>query len=227
MIARCVVALGVCLWAGTAPADEDFDRAAAAHMAHIVVSGPKNPDHVPIQDPDESNSFLSSLADALANPWNRYEVSEKPYATMGRKDFDRVLEERHVEYGTELKAAIVAAMKADGYTIQDEPSYNTDGSLNVDIEQAWYTGNALTPVLTPEMIVHARFVDMNSHAVLFDRRYFYSVSTKLGTVTPFPPDAKYAFADYDSVLADPDNAVAGLRAAIPPIAAAIGYDLEK
>jgi hypothetical protein len=204
----------------------DFDAKAAAGIVRIVVSGPENPDHVAIHDPDESNSFFSGLADALADPWNRYN-SDKQNTTMVRRDFDRVLEMRHVEFGAELKAAIVAAMKADGYAIQDEPSYNTDGSLNVDIEQLWYTGNKLTPVLTPEVIVHARFVDMNSHDVLFDKRYYYTVSTKLGTVAPFTPDTKYAFRDYDSVLADPDTAIAGLRMAIAPIASAISADLAK
>jgi hypothetical protein len=226
MIARGALALGICFWAGVALADEDFDRAAAAHMAHIVVSGPENPDHVAINDPDYNHSFLSDLADALADPWNRYN-NDKPYVTMRRKEFDHVLEERHVEFGAELKAAIIAAMKADGYTIQGEPSYDTDGSLNVDIEQLWYTRHPLSPVITPEVIVHARFVDMNSHDVLFDKRYFYSASNKLGFVTPLLPDAKYAFADYDSVLADPDDAVAGLRAAIPLIAGAIAHDLAK
>lgn len=219
----------IALLASASASADDFDAKTAARIVRIVVSGPRNPDHVAIRDPDGANAFASGLGTAIASGAGAGGgvMSAKMDATAGLTDFDSVLHDHDVELGTEMKTEITAAMQRDGYTIQSEPSYNTDAALNISIDKIWYNAPAFRSKLTPEMFVHVRFIDMNSHDILFDKDYRYANPDAVDFGTPIPAPAKFAFANYDSVLAHPDDAIAGLRAAIPLIAAAIGKDLMK
>jgi hypothetical protein len=227
MIGRYFVAIALLIPAGAAA--EDFDAKAAAHIVRIVVSGPQDPDHVAIRDPDEANAIASGLGAAIASGSGAGAgvMAAKTEATVGLTDFDAVLQDRNVKLGTEMKAAVTAAMQRDGYAIQNEPSYNTDAALNLSIDKIWYNAPAFRSKLTPEMIVHVRFIDMNSHDILFDKDYHFANPNAVDFGTPIPAPARFAFASYDAVLANPDAAIAGLRAAIPLIAAEVGKDLIK
>jgi hypothetical protein len=218
---RGFLAIALCLWAGTAAAS-DFDAKAAAGIVRIVVAGPENPDHMAIRDP---GSAWDSLAMAFDGPYGIAKVAEQAEKTTNFTEFDAAMDDRKVQLGGEMKAAIVAAMKSDGYTIQDEASYNTDGALNVTLEKVWYNAAGFSAKLTPEVIVDIRFVNLNTHEIVFDKRYVYSNSGIFADL--ITPDARFAFDDYDAVLTDPDTAIAGLRAAIPLIANAIAADMRK
>jgi hypothetical protein len=230
MIHRAALATVFCLCGGAAWASQDFDRAAAAHIAHIVVVGPGEPDHVPIRDPDivESNNpdLGNRLAALITGGANM--TDERMDSSMAGHDLDRILEEHHVQLGAELNADVAAALAHEGYTIQPEPGLNTDASVNLSIERLRYNGLAYHGRITPEIIVDVGMVDMNSHDVLFDRTY--SLTDTDATVIggrELAPDPKYVFASYNDVVNDPDRAIAGLRASLEAIAQTIAADLAR
>ncbi|HXL99581.1 MAG TPA: hypothetical protein VN932_06590 [Rhizomicrobium sp.] len=229
MIGRVALAAALCVCAGTAWAS-DFNRAAAARIAHIVVVGPGERDHVPIRDPDIVESNSPELGNRLA-AWltgGKTMTDARMDSSMAGLDLDRILEARHVQLGAELNADVTAALARDGYAIQSEAGFNTDASINLSAQRLRYNGLAYHGHITPEIIVDVSVADMNSHEVLFDRTY--SLTDTDATVIggrELAPDPNYVFTSYNDVVNDPERAVAGLRASLDAIAQAIAADLAR
>jgi hypothetical protein len=227
MIGRVALAAALCVCAGTAWAS-DFNRAAAARIAHIVVVGPGEPDHVPIRDPDIVESNSPDLGNRLA-AWlsgGKTMTDARMDSSMKGLDLDRILEARHVQLGAELNADVTAALARDGYAIQPEAGFNTDASVNLGFRRLRYNGLAYHGHITPEIIVDVSMADMNSHEVLFDRTYSLTDTDAVGG-RELAPDPNYVFTSYNDVVNDPDRAVAGLRASLDAIAQAIAADLAR
>ncbi|HEY1631737.1 MAG TPA: hypothetical protein VGF56_10485 [Rhizomicrobium sp.] len=211
-------------------ASQALHRQAASRIVRIVVSDPGDPDHVAIRDPDIVESDSPDLGNRLS-AWlfgGKNMTDQRMEMSVAGHDLDRALEARQVHLGADLRDDVAAAMKADGYQFQPEPSYDTDASVNLTLRRIRYNGLAYHGRISVEIIVDASMVDLNSHAVLFEKTYSLTDTdaTEIGS-KEIAPDQDYVFADYNAVVADPERAVAGLRANLSIIAKAIGRDLAR
>jgi len=228
MIARAAFFL-TCLASLPALASQDLDRQAAAHIARLVISDPGDPGHVAIRDPDIVESKEPELGNRIAS-WisgGDNHNNDTTDASVAGHDLDRILESRNVHLGADLRAAVANALTADGYRVTPEPSYDTDASLNLTLRRIRYNGVPFHERVTAEIVVDANLVDLNSHAVLYSRTYMVSDTEHEIGDEAVAPDPAYVFAGYNDVVADPERAVAGLRANFALIAKAIGRDLAR
>jgi hypothetical protein len=153
--------------------------------------------------------------------------------TTGR-DFSDVMQAQNLHLGAEVKAAIVKAVRDDGYTVTDQGAGGAaDAVLSIVVGGVPpnYSGPMYESALggfKPEYSVLVKLRDAATKSVLYDRFFVYrdnSIAPMDGSML-IRPDPKYAFTT-GTPADDPALAAEGFRAPIPMIAGTVGASLKK
>lgn len=148
--------------------------------------------------------------------------------------------------GYSLKAELTKDLKSDltaeGYQVvlvkiprmpnaflKQYPKANrANAFLDVVVHQheAGYRASGDSTKYYPYLFVTARLVDASSHAVLYSEQVIYNPIKPPDNARTIPPDQKYGYTDFDHLMADPQQSVAGLKEAVGEVAHAIADDLK-
>lgn len=149
-------------------------------------------------------------------------ITHKPWYVQR---LDEELQQRHLDIGGDLQRAFARALVAKGYEVKDSPA-DADATLACTSLLAFYDGGMFGTSYTPSVQLDVALTDRSSHTV-FARRYFYTGDEPPMGVTGIRSNPQYNFASDDAVVADPERAAAGLRAAVPLLASAVTDALPK
>jgi hypothetical protein len=147
-------------------------------------------------------------------------------------DFGTLLANSGLHLGAETKAAIAAALRKDGYQI-DDGTGSADAILEVKFGGVPPNGlpmyESAAAGFKPEFSVDAALKDAKTKRNLFHQFYTYrdnSISPIDGTIL-LKPDPQFEFGRAEDLYADPKRAADGFRAAVPLVAESIGTLLSK
>jgi hypothetical protein len=186
-----------------------FDPGNAAHIQTIALTG--------FAEPGFRAQFRMGLNISTVTP-------------SGPDRFADLLATQNLHLGAEMKAALAAALRADGYQIVDGPA---DAVLDVTLDGAPPMSEPLYEAafgnFEPEYATKVKLTDSKSGKTLFSILYLYrdnTLSPMDGSIL-IRPDPKYSFASADALFADPALAAQGFRAPIATIAQSVGTFLKK
>jgi hypothetical protein len=211
-----------------------YDRS-SVHVKTVAIVAPAFPDGpgvVLASSVGQSFGLIGALIDAGMQ-------------TSRESSFKRLLEQENFSVRQVFVEDLVAELAAEGYTVttvdaprekadflDDYPigaAPSADAFLDVSTEGYGYVAagiGASTPY-RPSISLKARLVNAKDHSVLMQNTVVYNPVRRAadGLIT-IPPDPTYAFKDFDTLMADPPKAVAGLRTAVQKSAQTVGKLLE-
>ncbi|HXC54016.1 MAG TPA: hypothetical protein VNU97_01855 [Rhizomicrobium sp.] len=212
---------------GTLP-EIPFDHVANPGIKKIGLLQPQmdsTPNVILASDVGQSFGLIGALVDAsmLANR---------------NKSFAALLAAQGVKPDAVFLDDVKAALGAHGYAVSDTPTtrsgsgllkdYPKGGDVDAYLDVAVFNygyiaaGIAKSNPYRPFVNVRCRLVRASDSAVLMEDSIIYNpIGAPQKTVT-LSPDPAYAFADFDTLTADPALAVKGLDAALTGTATAIG-----
>jgi hypothetical protein len=151
--------------------------------------------------------------------------------TPGDKDaaFTAALRDRAgLHLGAELAEALGQAITAAGIRLAADGA-PADATLFIELLYAGYAEQPFRPY-TPLLLIEARLVadgaDGDTGPLLFRQRYNYGRHTYLHDDVRLAPDPRFSHAAEAALLAAPEAAAEGLRAALPLIARDVARRLD-
>lgn len=195
-----------------------YDRTEASQIKTIGIVTPRFPDGPSVvlaSDIGQSLGLIGALVDAGMRA-NR------------ESQFGAMLAKRNFSTQKVFIAALSEGLRSQGYTVSDIPA-TRDGSdflqnyppaqvdayLDVVVEGYGYIAAGISSSLPyrPVFFVRARLVRAKDDAVLMQDAVIYNPYGSPNHVVTIAPAPKQGFPDFDSMMADPKDAVGWLQAA--------------
>lgn len=159
------------------------------------------------------------------------------------KEFTKSADSMGYSLNTELTNDLVTDLSAEGYKVNtvkavrmpdaflnQYPKANGDDAfLDVVVHQheAGYRASGDSTKYYPYLFVTARLVSASSHKVLYSEQIIYNPINPPDNARTISPDQKYGYTDFDHLMADPKQSVAGLKEAVAEVAQAVAVDLKQ
>ncbi|WP_374367090.1 hypothetical protein [Dongia sp.] len=217
-----------------------FDPKVATHIKSVALQGPQDPPFYIV------TMYNANIAQPAVDP---YAYSYAPGGAVqnlltgilldaGDSDVDaafsgKLIGEQKLRLGDDLQSALAKNLTGAGYDVAVlKPGSDTsaagkaDARMTVKFLYAGYVDQLLVPY-EPLVWVHVTLTDVKTGKTLLAQRYNYSTHTGNLDDVRFDPDKKYDFRSDEELLADTPRAAAGLRAALPLIAADIAAKLKR
>jgi len=210
---RCILFVAVALLL-TVNANSTACAAVPANIIRIAIVGPQNPTQVKL----EVGGWASAIGVAMGGG-----AVAGMLAATRQNDQMPVLQD--FKLGDEMNAAVSKSLDAAGYTIVPDSDPHPDAVLAFTLAECKYV-RRVWGLIGPRITMDVELRDRTTGNRLFSRSYRYDMHT-LGFTGDLTPEDKYGFDTVEEVRAHPDVVAAGLRAAIPMVAADITSALKK
>ena len=125
----------------------------------------------------------------------------------------------------ELRVAVETALRAVDYSVVP-PGSAADAHIDLTVDECSYERRVWGKV-GPHLVVSVNGIDGRTGKQLFSETYSYDMYAHTITYTMLRPDDRFGFDAPADVFANPDTAVAGLRAAFPMIGNEIVKELQQ
>lgn len=236
LLRRAAAAAGVLLLAACASTPEiPFERTAQIKTIGVLSPGiPSGPSVVLASSVGQSFGLIGALVDAGMES-NR------------ESQFEGLMKTDHFVFGDTFKDSLTAQLKEQGYTVVDVPAERKSGDYVEKYPAAGGTADAYLDVVVvsygyiasgigadtpyrPFVVAKCRLLRASDSSVLMQDAVIYNrvmnqypANDKAVTI---PPDPKFTFANFDSLVAYPKDAASDLGIAAKETSKALGTLLK-
>jgi hypothetical protein len=231
-----ILILSSLLGCASPPPDQAFDKVRSARLQKLLILQVPETKLAAINLGSGYDAFglvggLLGESDEQAKS-SRFEASIRQQAGVGEAlttalSAELRLRGFEVEVGAQRPASNAGPDTAPVNETFDYSAIRTraDAILHVSFVRAGYLATAGSTHYKPWLYVRARLVSADSHALLYSQLIVYGAKFP-ETTTYIPAPTQYAYGDFDSLIANPGAAAAGLRAGAAPMAAGIAGQLR-
>jgi hypothetical protein len=187
--------------------------AVPANITRIAIVGPDNPTEIKLDVGGWTSAIGIAMGGAVGGAM----------ASARQKDQMPILED--FKLGDQMHTAIATSLEEIGYTVVPAGDAEPDAVLTLTLADCKYV-RRVWGLIGPRITMDAELKDRATGKSLFSRSYKYDMHT-LGLTGQLTPEDKYGYKNIEDVRAHPEVVAAGLRAAIPMIAADLATALKK
>jgi hypothetical protein len=223
---------------------QEFSKSANQGIKKIALVPPSEPRELSVTNLGGAGSAFGLIGAAIAAGLIGAAIAAADQESKS-SDFTQQMWRQKLEAGKRLAQTVEAQLKSEGYDVtllsgqrpvaidevESEFDYSriktdADAILHIWFAGVGYISPGGSPDYVPQVAVRARLLAVSTRSQLYYQAFMYGWNPNVENIAHLPAPGKYAYGDFETLMASSNEAAEGLQQGAWEIGARIGKELR-